>query len=185
MKCEDSDVIELIKAVYEQHWLHARHVENERLWFANIFTAILVGTISVIRKQLFDPASIPLIVLLMALSVIGMLMSIKFDSIYKTHKRAAEQILEICGLPHLNAQFREHWVNSQIRVSRLFPYIYALITSYLIGVLAHIWSRNLFISVATSITVAVVALVWLYKLGYDRYDDIEDQGEFFDDLLDE
>jgi len=67
MKCEDSSVIELVKAVYEQHWLHARHVENERLWFANIFTAILVGAISVVGKQLFDPASIPLIVLLMAL----------------------------------------------------------------------------------------------------------------------
>jgi len=171
VKCEDNNIIELVKAVYEQHWLHARHVENERLWFANIFAAILVGAISITGERLFDPASTPLIVLLMALSVIGMLMSIKFDSIYKTHERAAQQILEICGLSHLNAQFKKHWVNSQIRISRLFPYIYVLITSYLTGVLAHIWSRNLFISTTTPIIVAVAALVWLYKLDYDKFDD--------------
>jgi len=37
---------ELLKAVYEQHWLHARHVENERLWFTNIFAVIVAGLLA-------------------------------------------------------------------------------------------------------------------------------------------
>jgi len=39
---------ELLKAVYEQHWLHARHVENERLWFTNIFAVIVAGLLAFI-----------------------------------------------------------------------------------------------------------------------------------------
>jgi len=55
----------------------------------------------------------------------------------------------------------------------LFPYIYALIISYLMGILAYIWSRNLFVSTATPIIIAVAALVWLYKLDYDKFDDAD------------
>ena len=37
---------ELLRAVYEQHWLHARHVENERLWFTNIFGVVVAGLLA-------------------------------------------------------------------------------------------------------------------------------------------
>ena len=40
---EEKARVELLKSVYEQHWLHARHCENERLWFTNVFALIVAG----------------------------------------------------------------------------------------------------------------------------------------------
>lgn len=37
---EETTRAELTKGIYEQHWLHARHVENQRLWFANIYRLV-------------------------------------------------------------------------------------------------------------------------------------------------
>jgi len=166
MKRENSDVIELVKVVYEQHWLHARHVENERLWFTNIFTAIFAGVISIIKDSLFDLASVPLILFLMILSIFGILVSIKFDSIYKTHKRAAELILEMYNLSHINAQFNKHWVNNLIRISKLFPFFFAMCFSFLMGVLIYIYLRNSFFSITVPTITAMIFLVSLYKLNY-------------------
>ncbi len=32
-----------LKTIYEQYWLHARHVADERLWFTNIYILVVVG----------------------------------------------------------------------------------------------------------------------------------------------
>ncbi len=34
---------ENLKTIYEQYWLHARHVADERLWFTNIYILVVVG----------------------------------------------------------------------------------------------------------------------------------------------
>jgi hypothetical protein len=37
---------EFLKCIFEQNWLHAKHVENERLWFTNLYVAIAVGVLA-------------------------------------------------------------------------------------------------------------------------------------------
>ena len=64
MKKTSNESIELVKTIYEQHWLHARHVENERLWLTNIFAILFAGSLAVVKDKLIDPSSLPLIVLL-------------------------------------------------------------------------------------------------------------------------
>lgn len=34
------------RAVFEQYWLQARHVESERLWLTNVFVAIFTALLS-------------------------------------------------------------------------------------------------------------------------------------------
>ncbi len=47
METDEGTRMALLKSVYEQHWLHVRHVENERLWFTNIFGVIVAALIAV------------------------------------------------------------------------------------------------------------------------------------------
>jgi hypothetical protein len=47
------------RAVFEQYWLQARHVENERLWLTNVFAIIfaaLLGLITVQGLEWYIPA---------------------------------------------------------------------------------------------------------------------------------
>ena len=38
--------------IYEQHWVHARHVENERLWFTNIFVVIMGALLAILGSDM-------------------------------------------------------------------------------------------------------------------------------------
>ena len=38
-----------LKEIYEQYWLHARHVADERLWFTNIYILIVVGVLAFLK----------------------------------------------------------------------------------------------------------------------------------------
>lgn len=47
------------RAVFEQYWMQARHIENERLWLTNIFAVVfagLLGLISVYGLEWYIPA---------------------------------------------------------------------------------------------------------------------------------
>lgn len=34
---------ENLRKIYEQYWLHARHIADERLWLTNIYILVVVG----------------------------------------------------------------------------------------------------------------------------------------------
>tara|TARA_B100000809_G_scaffold169987_1_gene167350 strand:- start:156 stop:638 length:483 start_codon:yes stop_codon:yes gene_type:complete len=68
-----------LQMVYEQNWLHFRHVENERLWFTNIFALIVAGTFvfaaeSGLRHELW-----PLFLILVIVSLLGLQITIRLS----------------------------------------------------------------------------------------------------------
>ncbi|MCK4387185.1 MAG: hypothetical protein KAW00_00300 [Dehalococcoidia bacterium] len=84
---------ELLKSVYEQHWLHARHVENERLWFTNIYvvaTGVLLAYTFGRNGSAFWPW--PILVPVFILSVAGFLMCHSMRIPFCFHSRAADII---------------------------------------------------------------------------------------------
>ena len=169
MKDENNERIELVKSIYEQHWLHARHVENERLWFTNIFAVIFAGTLAVIKGKLFDKSSLPVIVFLMALSGFGVLFSLKIDSIFKTHTRAAKQIVDMYGLSEMWTHYKKHWVN-MIAISRLFPIFFSICFYFFLFVLMYIFFGSYWWSFIISAILLVVTSIFLYLLKYDYFD---------------
>ena len=40
---DTGDSVENARVVFQQYWLHARHVENHRLWLTNLFVIIFAG----------------------------------------------------------------------------------------------------------------------------------------------
>lgn len=48
MKNDDD---EFLISILEQNWLHLRHVENQRMWFTNIYVIIVAGSLTFIGSQ--------------------------------------------------------------------------------------------------------------------------------------
>lgn len=170
MEDTNNEKIDIVKAVYEQHWLHARHVENERLWLTNIFAIILAGSLSAIKDKLFDISSLPLVIFLMILSGFGIIFSLKIDSIFKTHTRSAKQILERYGLSDMWARSKRHWVNDKIRISRLFPIFFSICFYFFLFVLIYIFSKCYLWSSIIPAILLFVTCIFLYRLKYDHFD---------------
>ena len=133
---------DLVKSMYEQHWLHARHVENERLLVVNVYAILFAGSVAAYKEAFFEQAAMPAHLLLMLLSVFCALFSIKIDAIFKDHTRRADSILQAYRLPSaLDKLAAPHWVDRTIRISRLFPYFFALSFCFLLSVVASHWQK--------------------------------------------
>jgi hypothetical protein len=97
---EQSEVEILLEALKE-NYEHFRHVENERLWFTNIY-AIIVGAILTFFKEgrIFVHSTIFLIIL----SILGLLMSLRLradiaDFQHKIIEIATKlKVRDLCGL---------------------------------------------------------------------------------------
>lgn len=156
----DQDKIRLLAVIYEQYWLHARHVENERLWFTNIYAIILAGTLTLLGKPTYSGFYIAVLVFLISLSMIGMLFSLKVKLIFLWYTRKVFEIMIDYGL-------RKYWIDiakpktavGKISVSALFPIFYAFCFSMLSCLLAYILTEQLAFALITfAILVSFLAL---------------------------
>lgn len=125
------DRTELLKAVYEQHWLHARHVENERLWFTNIFGVVVAGLLAFLGTA--DAESLPLLAKLtgafiFALSVLGYLLCLIGRVPFVVHTEMTEKTLRhkqlemYSSYPPGFSKVKLFWISAH----ELFLYFYAL-----------------------------------------------------------
>jgi len=90
----------LFRSVLEQNWLHLRHVENQRMWFTNIYAIVVAGSLSFIGAQ--GTGSLRpyfhIIFFLWIFSVLGLLQTLK------TNKEIAvllDEIHAMCALKGL------------------------------------------------------------------------------------
>lgn len=86
----DEERAKNLRTIYEQYWLHARHVENERLWFTNIYAVVWAGSLAFMYEF---GIQIQLIVFLFTLSLLGLLMCHALRVPFIQHSRLTEIIL--------------------------------------------------------------------------------------------
>jgi len=89
MDSQDLERAENLRRVYEQNWLHARHVENERLWFTNIYAVVMAGSLILMSETglIWSLASFLLI-----LSFLGFCMCHALRIAHVQHSRMADII---------------------------------------------------------------------------------------------
>lgn len=123
----EQDENRLLATIYEQHWLHARHVENERLWFTNVYAIVLAGALSLLSEHVSLEFNVAVLSFLMLLSLIGILFSLKVKLVFIWHTREAHKIIKDHG-------FIEYWIETKkpktiiekISGSSMFPLFYAI-----------------------------------------------------------
>jgi len=168
----DPKDIALIKSIYEQHWLHARHVELERLSLTSIFAAILAGAFTLLKDKLFEPSSLPILAVLMLFSILGMVFSMKMASIFKAHTNAAKRILiDLYGHDLTNflwAKFDSNRINSWIRISGLFPIFYLVCFIFLLDISVWIvFGSYKLVGILTGIFILFGAFIYRIKYNND------------------
>jgi len=90
---------ELLKSIYEQHWLHARHLETERFWFTSVFV-VVIGFALKESTQVLILNNLPCCyhfaaaILAVVLSIIGCFLMITWRAPFVEHTTLAKEMLE-------------------------------------------------------------------------------------------
>lgn len=90
MDSQDIEQAENLRRVYEQNWLHARHVENERLWFTNIYALVMAASLALMSTK---GLILPLATFLLILSLLGFVMCHALRIAFIRHSRTSDIIL--------------------------------------------------------------------------------------------
>jgi len=168
MNAIGNDKRDLVKAIYEQHWLHIRHVENQRLWFTNIFAILCGGSFALMHGGLFDEANWPIVGFLMVLSLFGFVFCLRIQDVFEAHKRVAGLILERYGLEHYLAKYPETVARKFFQLSLLFPAFFLFCFNFFLFVLLQIVFYDVWISTLIPVLIFVVSAVALYLSKYDK-----------------
>ncbi len=133
---------DFIKTVYEQLWFSQRAGVSERLHFTYIFSAIFVGSLLILKENLIDRISLPLIFFLMLFSVFGVLFTIKVEVVLKARENAANKIIDLYDISDIIAQYdNSRWV-TKVRIGKLFPIFFSLCFCFLLFFLLNILFPN-------------------------------------------
>lgn len=132
---DDKEKRGLLKSVYEQNWLHARHVENERLWFTNIYVIAVAGLLAyTFRKGEATFWPWPILVISSIFSLAGFLMSHSLVIPFLHHSRTANSIqIKEWQLNYSSLLPRGKFVS----FSAVFHWLYILMFSTSVGFLVY------------------------------------------------
>jgi len=167
---------ELLKSIYEQHWLHARHVENERLWFTNIFVLIVAGLLAFLGTT--DKQLLPLFALFIGgfifiLSMLGYLLCLTWRAPFLEHTTLARKMLEDSLLegyvPYTTKAFKK--LKGRITAHKLFLHFYALMAGGGLSLILYVglaWSYW-WVSLIVALLISCVLWRWLFKKKEDEY----------------
>jgi hypothetical protein len=155
--------------LFEQHWTHARHLENERLTFTSVFAGVVGGTLAYVRDHFAALETRPLLFLLLVFSIFGLLFCMKVTSLFETHKQLADMLLD-------HDQFvpevaTKHWSDQVFSISRIFLGFYALCFSLITFLLlrSFAWTATSSELGACATFLCLAVFVWLVarlKKGY-------------------
>ena len=123
---------EVFVDILKENWLHARHIETERMWFANIFAAIIVGATAYLSKAGLE---VPPLIVLVVFSLFCLLVTIKLNAAFGTHMQAIESIFKdgkiVIGdkdewRKYMGMPSREGWIWKILSVGKLTLFFYSL-----------------------------------------------------------
>jgi hypothetical protein len=122
------------KTVFEQRWLHARHVETMRSGLLAVYAAIVSGCFTTLKDNFYKTSALPLYVFLMVLTVIWFLLCVKLGEIFDAHTHAADKLLPE-GIPTMLSVFEGQWFQKLSIRRVLIPIFFAVCFLALAGLI--------------------------------------------------
>ncbi len=156
----------IYEKIYEQYWLHARHQENQRLWFTNIYAMIVTGVFTYFSAKRFD---VIILMFLLLLSLLGYFLIYTWNISFTIFSRLAEEIaIREWELPEDYRRFtkyrRGYEFSRIISVNTIFIGFYSL----MIGILTGLLIQNVF-NIYTQITLVITIIVFLTFLSCYKF----------------
>lgn len=121
----------------EQNWLHARHVEDERLWFTNIYAVVVAGASFVFRENGFGGNSY-LLYFLVVFSILGLVVTVKTSYEFSNHLEAIKRTVKDFGLENymgIPGAYKGKTTAKILRVRYAFALFYVIMTAIWIAIL--------------------------------------------------
>jgi hypothetical protein len=141
----DKDVL---VAVYEQYWLHARHQENQRLSFTNIYSVIVAGVLTFLSTTQNPTLYLGILLFLFALSLLGYLLVHSWNIHWMRYSRLTEVIAKReLGLPDHVLRFAPTGprLGVLVPVRDLFAWFYSLTTASFISGAIGAWFSSFYL----------------------------------------
>jgi hypothetical protein len=157
---------EPLVSIYEQHRLHARHAENERLWFTNIYM-ILVGvllssTLGAEQANAFWPW--PILFVIFSFSILGFCMCHALRIAFVHASIMADNIAEKeWGNQHISYQNNVLKKFQRVNFHMMFSLIYIIMSSLSFGFLIYEFTvKQCECSQVIAILAGIILFVFLY-----------------------
>ena len=138
--------IEYLKHCISENLNHARHVENERLTFTSIYTAIVVGSVAVLFALDDSTVALCLAIFLAAVSILAMLLNGRWQEVFDKHMaQAADCDRRWSNLIHEKSGyvFKDYGAENkenkghQGRTRRTFSFLYIGILVAVLGLVVY------------------------------------------------
>jgi uncharacterized cupin superfamily protein len=149
-KTEDSETVseETLRTLLEQNWLHARHVEMERLHFINTYAIILAALIALtgVTGLVLSWPVVFMSAFVAFFSLLGIIVTYKLSAEFHNHLEKIESIVvalkarEYIGLP-LDRTKKGKWKFVRFTIAIYLLFIIMMVCS--IGVVAYFAKLNL------------------------------------------
>jgi hypothetical protein len=137
-------------AILHENWINARHQESQRMWFANVFSAIFVGTLAYVSTIKLDELHWLRPSGLLVVSIVCLLVTMKLNRIFDDYKKSIKSILD-SGKVNLGLREDEDWNDyvgmfrsDSLKIWRILRVRCLCIFLYLVGIGFSIyWSNRL------------------------------------------
>lgn len=151
-----AEKFEMIKTIFEQNFLHARHVTLERHWFTNIYILVVAGASTFLSLSESAQFLGPVLLSLLVFSLLGIFISLKLGAelanLHKVNERLMGKYFEALKC-YLGVPLKgRYWSFFRLR------YMYPLIFSSTSG----IWIMLLLNSDSNTVQLAFSACVGLF-----------------------
>ena len=133
--------------IFEQNCENVRHIRNERIWFGNIYVAVVATALTLLPSRQpgehdAPPELLPL-AFLCVFSAVALLSSLRLVAELNTALTKLQALATQEGFAALlSLGVSENSIQAGLKLRWVFPVFYALATLGFLGVLAYrIWSR--------------------------------------------
>lgn len=169
---------ELIKSIFEQNWLQVRHVESERLWFTNIYAAIMAGVLAFIGRGVEEASFsfyVPLLLFLILLSVIGVIVVLRLNLAFYQHAAYVLIIAEAYGVGKyaeslwrwkVYGKTKRNLRDALFTVASMFLLFYLISLGGLLAMLTYVYTNTSilsFLAMTVMIPIFILVIWWQNK----------------------
>lgn len=122
-----------LRVLFEQYWLHWRHIESERAWFMSVYAAITGGILTYIFKT--QSAGWQPLVFLLVLTIVGLSINYRWAQVFEHHRKLIKSTASALGM---TAEVDVPYKCRLLRTRILFPLFYCIILVILLYLLVDI-----------------------------------------------
>ena len=105
---------ESLRVLLEQHWTHCRHLESERAWFMNVYAAIIGGVLAFLATREFGEAHELAIYFLMWITIIGLLLTIRWSKAFEVHRHRVNMIIKDTDSKNANKRLNDGYTSRAV-----------------------------------------------------------------------